>query len=100
MKILPKIYRALFFLACLSFVSWQSYSLFEKFLKRPRSTSVEIDDTKNWPIPELVFCPDMFDFELEPLRNCDLSKYVSFHMYEKINIFPLFKSEFIHTVKL
>ena len=76
MKILPKIYRALFFLACLSFVSWQSYSLIAKFLKRPRTTSIELDDTKNWPIPELVFCidTDNLDFKLAPLKKCNLSR--------------------------
>ena len=70
MKILPKIYRVLFFLACLSFVSWQSYSLFEKFLQRPRSTSIEIDDTKNWPIPQFFFCPELKE---EPLEKCNLN---------------------------
>ena len=72
MKILPKIYRALFFLACFSFVSWQSYLSFAKFLKRPRSTSSEIDKTKNWPLPQIYFCPSRL--KLEPLEECNLTE--------------------------
>ena len=70
MKILPKIYRGLFFLACFSFVSWQSYLSFEKFLHRPRSTSISIDDTKNWPIPQFFFCPEL---KFDPLEKCNVS---------------------------
>ena len=74
MKILPKICKGLFFLVCLSFVTWQSYLSFAKFLKRPRSTSIEIDETKNWPIPQFYFCPG-FKNE-EALEKCNLSWYV------------------------
>ena len=65
-----KVFKVLFFLACLSFVLWQCYLLFAKFLQKPKSTYVEIDDTKNWPIPKFFFCPE---FELGPLQQCGLT---------------------------
>ena len=65
-----KVYRSIFFLACLSFVSWQCYLLFEKFLQKPRSTAVEVDDAKNWPNPKLLFCPAVNVFTL---KQCNLT---------------------------
>ena len=63
-----KVFRVLFFLACLSFVLWQCYLLMDKFLERPRSTSVGFDHAKNWPMPRFVICPAIKD---DVLRNCD-----------------------------
>ena len=60
-----KVFNALFFLACLSFVLWQRYLLLGKFLERPRSTSVGFDHAKNWPMPKFVICPTIKDDVLE-----------------------------------
>ena len=60
-----KVFRVLFFLACLSFVLWQCYLLLGKFLERPRSTSVGFDNAKNWPMPKFVICPTVKDDVLE-----------------------------------
>ena len=51
------VFRVLFFLACMSFVLWQCYLRVDKFLERPRSTSVGFDHAKNWPMPKFVICP-------------------------------------------
>eukprot|EP00093_Oithona_nana_P014809 14809.XXX_721951_722219_1 [CDS] Oithona nana genome sequencing. len=33
----------------------------DKFLQRPRSTSVGFDHAKNWPMPKFVICPAIKD---------------------------------------
>ena len=53
------VFKVLFFLACLSFVLWQCYLLMDKFLQKPRSTSVGFDQAKNWPMPKCVLCPEI-----------------------------------------
>ena len=64
-----KIFRTLFFLACLSFVLWQCYLALDKFLQEPRSTSVRIDYAKNWPMPKVILCPTMKE---EVLEECGI----------------------------
>ena len=64
-----KVFRSLFFLACLSFVLWQCYLLLGKFLEKPRSTSVSFDQAKNWPLPKLVICPQINPYK-DVIRKC------------------------------
>ena len=61
------VFRVLFFLACLSFVLWQCYLRVDKFLERPRSTSVGFDHAKNWPMPKFVICPTIKN---DVLKQC------------------------------
>ena len=61
------VFRVLFFLACMSFALWQCYLRVDKFLERPRSTSVGFDHAKNWPMPKFVICPAIKD---DVLNQC------------------------------
>ena len=63
-----KILRGLFFLACLSFVLWQCYLSFERFLLNPRSISIGVDYAKNWPVPRVILCPS--NIQPSARKNC------------------------------
>ena len=54
-----KALKVLIFLACLSFVLWQCYLSFTRFLEEPISTSVGSDSARNWPMPKITVCPTM-----------------------------------------
>ena len=71
-----KVFRSLFFLACLSFVLWQCYLSMNKFLEKPRSTSVGFDLAKNWPLPKFVMCPaiDSAESNYNLLEECGFEK--------------------------
>ena len=63
--------NGLIFLICLRFVLWQCYLSFQKFLDKPRSTSVKIEYDRDWPTPPtpgFTICPT--DHNLE--RNEDV----------------------------
>ena len=72
--IFQTVFRALFFLACLSFAMRQCYLSMEAFLQNPTSTSVVIDFAKKWPMPRITLCPTSNDEYLED--TCDLDPYV------------------------
>ena len=61
-----RILKALIFFSCLSFVLWQVYLSFQKFLQHPRSTSLSLEFAKDWPFPRFTVCSkNLFDARKE-----------------------------------
>ena len=72
--IVQKVFRVLFFLACLTLTLRQCYLSMATFLREPTSTSVLIDFEKNWPMPRITLCPTINDEFLED--TCEIDPYV------------------------
>ena len=68
-----KVFKRLIFLACLFFVLWQCYFSLKKFLQKPRSTSVQVDYSKKWPMPNFILCPVLKE---DVLEDCNIKLYV------------------------
>lgn len=66
-----KVLKVLIFLACLSFVLWQCYLSFTRFLEEPISTSVGSDSAKNWPIPKITICPAT-NLKFDYMETCNI----------------------------
>ena len=74
-KGLKPILKAVIFIACFSFVGWQCYLSFEKFLEKPRGTSLSLEFANKWPFPRFTICP-MIAFLR---RNEDVLNDCGFH---------------------
>ena len=66
-----KVFKICFFVLCLAFVCWQTHKAFERFVLKPRSTSVGVDHSKNWRMPKVVICPAI---KTEILGKCNLDQ--------------------------
>ena len=65
-----KAFKSVFFLACLTFVLWQCYSSFSRYLEKPISIFKFIDSATNWPLPKITICPPL---DSSTLSNCGIS---------------------------
>ena len=66
-----KALKGLIFFACLSFVLWQCYLSFTRFLEEPISTSVGSDSAKNWPMPKITICPAT-NLKFDYMETCNI----------------------------
>lgn len=70
MKGSRRILKAVIFVSCLSFVLWQVYLSFQKFLQNPRSTSLSLEFAKDWPFPRFTVCSkNLFDARKEDVLD-------------------------------
>ena len=72
-----RIVKSVIFLACLSFVSWQCFLSFERFLEKPTVTSLSKEFSKDQPYPRFTICPSKHSSHLnvhqDVLQACGVS---------------------------
>ena len=74
-KSFKPVLKAAIFLACFSFVAWQCYLSFQKFLENPRSTSLSMEYTHDVSFPTFTVCPTTPFLR----RNADVLKKCGFY---------------------
>ena len=60
-------------IASFIFVSIQSYRCFVRFFGAPTGTRLKLESPKNYPYPELTFCPNRDEYFTETLSYCNLT---------------------------
>ena len=68
--------------ACMTFVIYQSAYCFEKFLRQPKITNIDIENAFDHPYPSITICYDKTDFYEDTLVQCNLTN----DLYYKGNI--------------
>lgn len=66
-----KTFKSIFFIGCLTFVLWQCYYAFDRYLQKPISIFKFIDSATNWPLPRITICPPMDASYLENICKLD-----------------------------
>ena len=64
---------------CFTFVAYQTYQCFEKFLSQPKNTEISIKHADEYPYPDVTLCPYQAEDTYKiNLAECNLTTYQYF----------------------